>query len=227
MIILQKTPPPLPTQWTFSGQPLATKDQRIRAGLIDHFIDSSLWLWLFILVAWCALHLESSMDARSFLVLLATNFPISIGIIGVLIVFDFLFCVSHGQSIGQLINGIYKMGYPASSHRNRVVGFSGLKIWFHSLISRCLGMPLLSICVLIWLILDPIITPIQLQSFSIIEPEGAYRLMVFLLEIIGWVLLVFGLFLPFGIGFIRGSLPTWYDHLLGVRIVEKPHKSHS
>ncbi|HEY4713978.1 MAG TPA: hypothetical protein VIH30_07040, partial [Aquirhabdus sp.] len=206
------------------GQSPATKDQRIRAGLIDHFIDSTLWFWLFIIAGWSIVHLEVSVDARSFLVMLATNFPISISIFTLLFLFDFLLCVTRGQSIGQLINGIRKSNQRTTSHLMVRSIFDTAKIWLHGLISRCLGMPLLYMCLIIGLIFNPIIKPIDLHDFSLIEPEGSFLLMVFLFKIIGWTLLLFGLFLPFGLGFIREQLPTWYDQLLGVHIVENPQK---
>lgn len=223
MTTSSQTPPPLPTQW-IEGQPLATKDQRIRAGLIDHFIDSTLWLWLFILIAWCLFHLESPIDARTFLIALASNFHISISMIELILALDFLLCLSHGQSIGQLVNGIYKTTQRMPSHRIVWCIFDVPKIWLHGLITRCLGIPLLTVSILILLILNPMIAPIYLHDFSLVEPEGAYRLMVFLLKIIMIVLFLFGLFLPAGLGFIRSQLPTWYDNLLGVRVVEKPKK---
>ncbi len=213
-------PPPLPTR-----RPLATKDQRIRAGLIDHFIDSSLWFWFFILVGWSVFHLDASVEARSFLVVLFQNFPISMRIISLFFVLDILLCVRRGQSIGQCVNGIYKKNQPTTQQRIISRFFVIPKIWLHGLMSRCLGMPLLSVSILIWLILNPVVTPIHLRDFSLIEPEGSLLLLVILLKIIGWALLFFGLFLPFGLGFIREQLPTWYDQLLGVHIVEKPQKS--
>jgi hypothetical protein len=220
--MLSQSPPPLPTQDNFPSQFLATKDQRIRAGLIDHFIDSSLWFWFFILIGWSVFHLEASVDSRSFLVLLSKNFPISLMIISLSLIVDFFLCVCRGQSIGQWINGIYKKNQPTNSDQilNRISAIP--KIWLHSLISRCLGMPLLCISILIWLILNPTMTPIRLHDFSLIEPEGSLLLMIFLLKIIGWAMLLFGMFLPFGLGFIRSPLPTWYDRWLGVQT----HASH-
>lgn len=220
-----QTPPPLPTQWIFTGQPLATKDQRIRASLIDHFIDSTLWFWLLILIAWCALQLETSMDARSFLVVLASHFPFSISIIGLMLLIDLGLCLTRGHSIGQIANGIYKTNQRPTSQVLVWHFFDISKIWLHGLLSRCLGLPLLSICLITLLILNPNIPPINLQEYSLVEPEGAYQLMVFLLKIIISALLLFGLFLPAGIGFITSQLPTWYDNLLGVSIVEKSKKS--
>lgn len=205
-------PPPLPMLI------LATKDQRIRAGLIDHFIDSSLWFWLFILVGWNVFHLDASVDARLFLFVLFQNFPVSLMIISLFMLFDILLCVSHGQSIGQCVNGIYKNQQPTTPLRILSRVFAIPKIWLHGLVSRCLGMPLLSVSILIWLISNPIITPIHLHDFSLTEPEGSFLLIVFLLKIIGAALLLFGLFLPFGLGFIRAPLPTWYDRFLGVQI---------
>lgn len=227
MTTSQQTPPPLPTQWTFTGQPLASKDQRIRAGLIDHFIDSTLWFWLFILIACCALQLESSLDARAFLIVLATHFPISIFIIGLMLFIDFGLCLTRGHSIGQIANGIYKTTQRQTSQAVVWRIFDIPKIWLHGLLSRCLGLPLLSICLITLLILNPNIPPINLHEYSLVEPEGAYQLMVFLLKIIISALLLFGLFLPAGVGFITSQLPTWYDNLLGVSIVEKSKKSRS
>ncbi|GAC1376038.1 MAG: hypothetical protein NVS3B3_14350 [Aquirhabdus sp.] len=215
-------PPPLPL-----GRPLATKDQRIRAGLIDHFIDSSLWFWFFILVGWSVFHLDAPVDARSFLVDLATNFPISLMIIALFFVLDILLCVSRGQSIGQCINRIYKTHQRATSKYFEWSIFNFPKIWLHGLVSRCLGMPLLFLCLMIWFIVNPMVTPMNIHEFSLVDPEGAYQLLVFLLKMIGTTLLLFGLFLPFGLGFIREELPTWYDQMLGVYIVEKSQKSHS
>lgn len=212
-----QTPPPLPKQWIL-GQSLATKDQRIRAGLIDHFIDSTLWFWLFIIAGWGVFHLEASIDTRSFLVMLTTNFPISISLITLLFVFDFLLCVTRGQSIGQLVNSIYKTTQQTTSNQILWSIFDIPKIWLHGLISRCLGIPLLCMCLIIGLMLNPMITPIDLQDFSLVEPEGSLQLLFFLLNMIGSALLLFGLFFPFGLGFILSPLPTWYDRLLGVHI---------
>ncbi len=220
MTISRQTPPPLPPQKSLE-QLLATKDQRIRAGLIDHFIDSSLWFWFFILVGWNVFHLETSVDARSFLIMLSLNFPISLMIIVLFIVLDILLCVSRGQSIGQCINGINKKNQSTTSNQILNSVFAKPKIWLHGLMSRCLGMPLLSVSVLIWLILNPMMTPIHLHDFSLIEPEGSLLLMIFLLKIIGWALLLFGLFLPFGLGFLRGQLPTWYDQLIDVQVLQR------
>lgn len=214
MITSHKSPPPLPLSMA------ATKDQRIRAGLIDHFIDSTLWFWLFILVGWSVFHLDSAVDARSFLLRLAINFSISMSVIALFLVVDSVLCIVLQQSIGQLVNGIYKENQKLTSQLRL---FTIFKIWFHGLLSRCLGMPLLGLFFVIVFIVNPIITPIHLQDFSLIEPEGAYRLLVFLLKIIGDISLLFGLFLPFGLGFIRGQLPTWYDRLLGIQIKQKPH----
>lgn len=215
-------PPPLPTR-----RPLATKDQRIRAGLIDHFIDSSVWFWLFVLFGWNIFHLDAPVDARSFFILLSQTFPISITIIILFVFLDILLCFRRGQSIGQFVNGIYKKNKLINSNQilNRFIGISN--IWIHGLISRCLGLPLLTVSILIWLTLDPTVTPIHLYDFSLIEPEGSLLLLIFLLKIIGGTFLLYGLFLPFGLGFIREQLPTWYDQLLDVHIVEKQQKSHS
>lgn len=225
-MVIQSSPPPLPSHWMLNFL-FASKDQRIRAGLIDHFIDSSVWFWLFILVMGCSIQLEFAMDARSFLRVLIKQFPISMGIIGLLLVIDFLLCVSRGQSIGQLINRIYKVGQHTASQCFVVSVLEVVKFWLHGLISRCLGMPLLCVYLVICLILNPMIIPINLHDFSLVEPEGAYRLMTFLLNIIGTTLFLFGLFLPAGLGFIRTQLPTWYDQLFGVQVREKPKKSHS
>ena len=222
MTMSPQSPPPLPTPAIFAGQSLATKDQRVRAGLIDHLIDSSIWFWLFILFGWTAFHLETPLDTRSFLIVLASNFPISINGIGFLLILDLLLCVYRRQSLGQLINNIYKTNQRATSKQFVSVIFDIAKIWLHGLISRCCGMPLLSVSLLIGFILNPMMTPIHLHDFSLIDPEGSFLLMVFLLKIIGWILLLFSLFLPFGLGFMRSPLPTWYDRLLGVYIIEKP-----
>lgn len=209
-------PPPLPPS------SLATKDQRIRAGLIDHFIDSTLWFWFFILVGWNILHLDASLDVRSFLIVLSSNFPMSISVIGLLLVLDLWFCVRHGQSIGQWITGIYKTGQQATPFSQINPPADIPKIWLHGLISRCLGMPLFCVCILVWLILNPLIMPFSLREFSLIEPEASFLLIVFLLKIIGSILLLFVFFLPCGVGFIRSPLPTWYDRLLGIQT----HASH-
>ncbi len=216
---LSKQPPQLPN--SLDAQPLpASRHQRIRAGLIDHFMDSTVWVWLFLIAIWTALHLQNSIDARAFLVLLCSNFSTSMSLIGLFFVGDFLLCIHRGQSLGQMINGIYKT--TLSSHiQTKNQSFDVLKLWLHGLVSRCLGLPLLLICLLTWLTIDPVITPIHLQDFSLIEPEGSYLLMIFLLKIIGITLLLFGLFLPFGLAFARGSLPTWYDQILGISVLQK------
>lgn len=209
-------PPPLPTDY-----PLATKDQRIRAGLIDHFIDSSVWFWFFILLGWSAFHLKTSVDARSLLIIIYQNFPISMTIIVMYVVLDFMLCIYLGQSIGQCVNHIYKSNLPSRNPLILSHLFDISKIWLHGLFSRCVGLPLLCVSLLIWLILNPIMIPIHLYDFSLIEPKGSLLLLLFLLKIIAWTLFLFALFIPFGIGFIRGSLPTWYDRLLGVQILNR------
>jgi len=215
-MVSQSSPPPLLVHPT--SNLLAIKDQRIRAGLIDHAIDSTVWFWLFIIAAWTGLNLHSVIDARSFIVLLATQFPISFFSISSLLIFDFLLCVCCGQSMGQRINGIYKTNQTSLMHHYFLNAF---KVWLHGLVSRCLGLPLLCVCTLLIMIFNPMIAPIPFRDFSLIEPEGAYLLMSFLLKIIGMALLLFAFFLPAGLGFICGSLPTWYDKRLGVLIIRK------
>ncbi len=95
-----------------------------------------------------------------------------------------------------------------------------MKLWLHGFVSRWLGQPLLWVCVLFWLALNQIIAPLNPLKFSLIDPEGSYLLMMFLLKIIGMALLLSSLFLPIGLGFMLGALPTWYDQLLGVRVVK-------
>lgn len=214
-------PPQLPTSF-LTMQPLqASRHQRIRAGLIDHFIDSTVWVWLFLIAIWTALHLQTSIDARAFLILLCSNFSNSMGFIALFFICDFLLCIYRGQSIGQMINGIFKIILIPKEKEPKNQIFDGLKLWLHGLVSRCLGIPLLFICLLIGLIVNPIITPIHLQDFSLIEPEGSYLLIIFLLKIIGITLLLFGLFLPAGLAFSRGTLPTWYDQILSIRVIQK------
>lgn len=215
-----KQPPKLPFS-SLNAQPLpASRHQRIRAGLIDHFTDSTVWGWLFLIAIWTALHLQASIDARAFLVLLCSNFSTSMSLIALFFVCDFLLCICRGQSLGQMINGIYKTTLSSHIHTKNQ-SFDVLKFWLHGLVSRCLGLPLLLICLLIWLTVNPIITPIHLQDFSLIEPEGSYLLMIFLLKIIGITLLLFGIFLPFGLAFAQGTLPTWYDQILGISVNQK------
>ncbi|MDE2419559.1 MAG: hypothetical protein KGO49_00060 [Gammaproteobacteria bacterium] len=212
-----KQPPRLPDSSNTQPRP-ASRHQRIRSGLIDHFMDSTVWAWLFLTAVWTALHLQASIDARAFLVILCSNFSTSMSFIALFFVSDFLLCISRGQSLGQMINGIYKTTQPTHTKNQ---AFDVLKLWLHSLVSRCLGLPLLLICLFIWLAVNPVITPIHLQDFSLIEPEGSYLLMIFLLKIIGITLLLFGLFAPFGLAFAQGALPTWYDQILGIHVMQK------
>jgi hypothetical protein len=216
-----KQPPKLPTQESHALMRLnASRHQRIRAGLIDHFIDSTVWVWLFSITLWNTLHLQDSIDARPFFIILCSSFSTSIALIGLLFIGDFLLCVYRGQSLGQMINGIYKVIQPLQSNRIKHHLLDFLRLWLHGLISRCLGLPLLFICLLLWLGIDPTITPIHLNEFSLIEPQGSYLLMIDLLKIIGITLFLFGLFLPAGLAFTRGTLPTWYDRLLGVFVLQ-------
>ncbi len=214
-----KRPPRLPD--SLSTLPLASRHQRIRAGLIDHFVDSTIWVWLFCISIWAALHLQASIDARSFLVLVCSNFSRSMSFIILFFVSDFLLCIRRGQSLGQMINGIYKTTRSSKPTHTKNRSFDVLKLWLHGLVSRCLGLPLLLVCLIFWLAVDPIITPIHLQDFSLIEPEGSFLLMIFLLKIIGITLLLFGLFLPFGLAFAQGTLPTWYDQILDISVMQK------
>lgn len=216
-----KQPPKLPTS-SFNVEPLpANRHQRIRAGLIDHFIDSTVWVWLFFISTWVTLHLQTSIDARVFLILLWSKFSTSMSCIVIFFVSDFLLCIYRGQSLGQMINGICKVVQAKQPPQKNTQSLDILRLWLHGLVSRCLGLPLLFMCLLIILMFNPSICPIHLQDFSLIEPAGAYLLMVVLLKIIGITLLLFGFFLPAGLAFARGELPTWYDQLLGVRVIQK------
>jgi hypothetical protein len=224
---LLKLPPSLPRQYTNAQfQFCATRNQRIRAGLIDHFIDSTVWLWFFVIVIWTAFHLQVSMDTRAFFTHLCSNFSTSIILIGLLFIGDFLLCVYRGQSLGQLINGIYKTSSPSPFRQTYNQSFTVLRVWIHGFISRCLGLPLLVVSLIFWLSIDPIICPIHIQQFSLIEPEGSYLLIIFLLKIIGSTLLMFGLFLPAGLAFLRGTLPTCYDRLLKISVLQTKIQSH-
>jgi hypothetical protein len=223
---ISNKPPKLPINSNTQILLVASRNQRIRAGLIDHFIDSTIWVWFFLIAMWTALHLQTPIDAQSFFIIICTNFSTSMSLIGLLFIGDLLLCVHRGQSLGQMINGIYKTSQISQAKHIKNDSLDVLKLWLHSLVSRCLGLPLLFVCLLLWLSVDPIITPIHLQNFSLIDPEGSYLLMTFLLKIIGFTLLLFGLFLPFGLGFVRNTLPTWYDQLLSVNIVQKIPKSH-
>jgi hypothetical protein len=219
-----KQPPKLPTHESNAQTRLnASRHQRIRAGLIDHFIDSTVWVWLFFIAIWTMLQLHASIDARDFFALLCSHFSTSMSSIGLLMIGDFLLCVYRGQSLGQMINGIYKAAQPAKSNRIKNHFLDIFRLWLHGLVSRCLGLPLLFICLILWLSVDPTVTPLNLQNFSLIEPEGSYLLMIFLLKIIGVTLFLFGLFLPAGLAFVRGTLPTWYDLVLGINVQISPH----
>lgn len=223
---ISKEPPKLPAHQSDSQTLLAaSRNQRIRAGLIDHFIDSTIWVWFFLIAMWTALHLQAPIDTRSIFFVICTNFSTSMGLIGLFFISDLLLCIHRGQSLGQMINGIYKTTHISQAKHTKSNSLDALKLWLHSLVSRCLGLPLLFVSLLLWLSANPIITPIHLQDFSLIDPEGSYLLIMFLLKIIGMTLLLFGLFLPFGLGFVRNTLPTWYDQLLGVNIVQKLPKS--
>jgi hypothetical protein len=219
-----KQPPKLPRQESNARTSLnASRHQRIRAGLIDHFIDSTVWVWLFFMTLWTDLHLETAINARDLFVLLCSNFSTSMSLIGLLFIIDFLLCFYRGQSLGQMINGIYKDAQPSPSIRIKNHSLDISRLWLHGLVSRCLGLPLLFICLLLWLGIDPTILPIHLHEFSLIEPQGSYLLMIFLLKIIGITLFLFGLFLPAGLAFLRGTLPTWYDLILGISVQKSPH----
>jgi hypothetical protein len=216
---IAKQPPKLPQhQSNVKVRLYASRYQRIRAGLVDHFIDSTVWVWLFVMTIWTSLHLQTPIDSRAFFIILCSNFSISLGLTGLMIIGDFLLCVYRGQSLGQIMNGIYKTDNSTDSSKIKNHTVVVVRMWIHGLVSRCLGLPLLFVCLMLWLSIDPIIEPIQLQKFSLIEPNGSYLLMTFLLKIIGVILFLFGLFLPAGIAFAKGTIPTWYDLFLGINI---------
>ncbi len=198
----------------------ASREQRLQAGIIDHTVDSTLWIWLAGIAFWCALHLEVTVDMRAFIVLLTNQFPRSISLIGLLLIIDLILSISRGQSLGQLISRTYKYHetHPQTAPKSP---FTGLYLWLHGLISRCLGLPLLLVCIFLLLCFNPSVSPIHLQDFSLLEPRGAALLLLFLLKIISVTLLLFALFIPAGLGFIRGALPTWYDRLLHVHVLAK------
>ncbi len=215
-------PPPLPRKYNdvtsaHKLDQMASRDQRVRAGIIDHTIDSTLWIWLMGISIWCVFNLSSPLDARSFILMLSIQFKQSVFVISTLLLIDLFLGTWRGQTIGQFLNNIYKKPYPSIIKRPSVYVF---KIWLHGLFSRCLGMPLLYVCVIIILLTNPIIHPMHLSEFSLIEPDGSLMLLVFLLKIMLVTLLLFGVFLPFGLGFLSAPLPTWYDRLLGVVVVQ-------
>jgi len=216
--------PPIISSPDYSTYIAASREQRLQAGIIDHAIDSTVWIWLAGIVVWCALHLEVAVDTRAFIVLLANQFPRSIALIGILLIMDIILCIRRGQSLGQLISRTYKY-HELRPQTVQNSPFTGLYFWLHGLISRCLGLPLLLVCIFLLLCINPSISPIHLQDFSFLEQRGAALLLLFLLKIISVTLLLFALFIPAGVGFIRGELPTWYDRLLRVHVLTKPKKS--
>ncbi|WP_410211151.1 hypothetical protein [Aquirhabdus sp.] len=211
-----QSPPPIPQDIAHRVMHAASRDQRIRAGIIDHTIDSTIWLWLMGMTLWSVFHLETGCDARSMIASLASQFSFSISIIVALSLFDLFLCVWRGQSIGQLLNKIYKK--PLQSTLNNPT--SVIKVWLHGLVSRCLGLPLLHVCLVFMIIFNPTIQPMSLSDFSLIEPEGSLTLLVFLFKIILATCVLFGVFLPFGLGFLRQPLPAWYDRVLGVDVLQ-------
>jgi|GEM_PF-3496159 len=217
-----RLPPELPMTYHVHGQVYlaASRHERIRAGLADHAIDSTLWIWLFLLIGLTMLHETNPILIRALLPRLFHQFPLSLLIISAYLILDLGLTLIRQQSVGQLFNRIQKLPQPVG------LGVSVLlRVWLHGLVSRCLGMPLLLVCLVALLILNPNISPIHLQDFSLIDPEGTLNLLVFLLEIIGVTLLLFALFLPFGLAFLYGPLPTWYDRVLSVVIVQTPRQT--
>ncbi len=189
----------------------------MQAGIIDHAIDSTVWCGLAIVAFWCACNLQTSLDLRSFVVAMVSQFPLSMAMIGLMLTLDLWLCLSRGQSFGQFLGQLYK-------HREATAAapLAPLTFWLHGLISRCLGLPLLWLGGLVLLCINPTIHPLDLQDFSLLDPTGAARLVLFLLKIIGVALLLFALSIPIALGFYRQPLPTWYDRLLGVHILVKP-----
>ena len=172
------------------------------------------------IVASVALHLKNSIDAQSFFTTMCTQHASSMVMIALIFMCDFLLCIYRGQSVGQMMNGIHKVSRISQARRLTEIIKHFMKLWLHGFVSRWLGQPLLWVCVLFWLALNQIIAPLNPLKFSLIDPEGSYLLMMFLLKIIGMALLLSSLFLPIGLGFMLGALPTWYDQLLGVRVVK-------
>ncbi len=213
-------PPELPMTYTAHGQlyRAATRHERIRAGLADHAIDSTLWIWLCLVIGWNLLHVTNSITVHALIPLLWHQSPLSMLTISSYLVFDLGLTLIRKRSPGQLLNRIQKLPQPPAS-----AAVTGLRIWLHGLVSRCLGMPLLLVCLLGLAMINPDLAPIRLQDFSLIDPDGTLNLLLFLLEIIGMALLLFALFLPFGLAFLNGPLPTWYDRILGVYIVQATH----
>ncbi|AXI02709.1 RDD family protein [Aquirhabdus parva] len=211
-----QSPPPIPPEVAYRVVYAASRDQRIRAGIIDHTIDSTIWLWLMAMALWSVFHLETASDARSIIASLASQFSFSISFIVALSSFDLFLCVRRGQSIGQLFNRIYKK--PFQSSPNNLI--SVIKVWGHGLVSRCLGLPLLHVFLVFIIFFNPTIQPMSLSDFSLIEPEGSLTLLIFLFKIVLASCVLFGVFLPFGLGFLRQPLPTWYDRVLGVDVLQ-------
>ena len=197
----------------------ASREQRLQAGIIDHAIDSTVWIWLVGIAFWCAFHLEATVDMRAFLVLLVSQFPRAMPSIASLLIIDLWLCLGRGQSLGQLIGRIYK--YREPSKNTKKSPFDGIYLWLHGLISRCLGLPLLLLSLFLLVCINPNVNATHLQDYSLVDPSGAARLLLLLLNIIVMTLLLLALFLPAGLGFIRGGLPTWYDRMLHVHILKQ------
>jgi hypothetical protein len=201
----------------------ASRDQRVQAALIDHSIDSTLWVLLAGLTLWVACHLQAPLDLRTFVPVLVSEFPQMMMLIGLVFGVDLLLGLSRGQTIGQLIIGTYKY-HEQKLAAPKPTPLQPLYFWLHGLLSRCLGLPLLLLTILLLLSLNPTIAPIHLSRFSLTEPVGTLLLLVFLLKIIGGTLLLFAVHLPTALGFFKHPLPTWYDRVLSVHVLIQPSR---